>query len=294
MARQSFEKNVPVKIIFYDDKAENVAFTAHNYERVIGKLNTRGSTSFAAAFTATQAALDSFDVARVNDVVIAFMTDGCNNCGSFDSQLNSLKSKLRKLKSDKNIESVCHSIAFTSSHDFAFLDSLRKSLGTKEGGFQYAEESDGPQALQTKLELVFDVVASKTQAARSTLCVDGADFVVVDDSGETKLLAQLERAEQVASGEPLTINVLLRLRDTQRAPPTTLAATLKLALNGVDAPQTSVELALVVSVVPPSQAGALRAQMTLNQLCALEARVSKQVCVFVFCVLIFFVLFFVF
>lgn len=36
-------------------------------------------------------------------------------------------------------------------------------MGTKEGGFQYAEPNDGANALQTKLELVFDVVAAKRQ-----------------------------------------------------------------------------------------------------------------------------------
>lgn len=71
-----------------------------------------------------------------------------------------MKTELRALKKQNGTTSTCHSIAFTASHDFTFLDKLRRELGTEEGGFQYAEPSDGPNALQEKLECVFDVVAS--------------------------------------------------------------------------------------------------------------------------------------
>lgn len=103
VAGKAFELGLEVKIIFYDDRAEVVEFNRSNYMDVIGRLNTRGSTSFAAAFTAVASALTSFKSTTFGEVVVAFMTDGCNNCGSFDAPLATLKSKLRELQKDKNI-----------------------------------------------------------------------------------------------------------------------------------------------------------------------------------------------
>ena len=103
VAGKALELGIEVKIIFYDDRAEVVEFTRENYMAVLGKLDTRGSTSFAAAFAAVTQALSSFKSTTFGEVVVAFMTDGCNNCGSFDAPLATLKSKLRELQTSKNI-----------------------------------------------------------------------------------------------------------------------------------------------------------------------------------------------
>jgi len=63
-------------------------------------------------------------------------------------------------------------IAFTANHDFELLNGLRQNLGNVEGGFQYAEPSDGPDALRAKLEAVFESVRTPTPLSPSytTIC----------------------------------------------------------------------------------------------------------------------------
>jgi hypothetical protein len=82
------------------------------------------------------------------------MTDGCGTYTkkSFDH----LKQIINRTKT----KVVVHSVAFTESHDFDLLNRIRQSLGTVEGGFQYAEPSDGDDALRQKLESIFDVVSN--------------------------------------------------------------------------------------------------------------------------------------
>lgn len=68
VAGKAFELGLEVKIIFYDDRAEIVEFDRENYMAVIGRLNTRGSTSFAAAFTAVTQALSTFKSTTFGEV----------------------------------------------------------------------------------------------------------------------------------------------------------------------------------------------------------------------------------
>jgi hypothetical protein len=72
--------------------------------------------------------------------------------------INCFLSEVRLTEDVKTV--VVHSIAFTASHDFDLLNRIRKQLGTIEGGFQYAEPSDGEDALRQKLEAVFEVASN--------------------------------------------------------------------------------------------------------------------------------------
>lgn len=72
---------------------------------------------------------------------------------------------------------VVHSLAFTSSHDFDFLNAIRRDLGTVEGGFQYAEPGDGAEALRNKLQAIFETVSVKLPTAEFVITAQGYEFV---------------------------------------------------------------------------------------------------------------------
>lgn len=106
-------------------------------------------------------------------VVIAFMTDGEDSEGNemmsdrpiWRASLALLQAFLRSHPLMSGIHSTFHSLAFGAGHDFNFLDELRVSAGTMEGGFQYAEPSDGAAAFKTKLD---NIVHSASQPAVTT------------------------------------------------------------------------------------------------------------------------------
>jgi hypothetical protein len=82
------------------------------------------------------------------------MTDGC---GTYTKKsFNRLKQIIENTKT----QVVVQSVAFTASHDFNLSNQIRQTLGTVEGGFQYAEPSDGEDALRQKLEAIFEVVSN--------------------------------------------------------------------------------------------------------------------------------------
>lgn len=134
VARKSFELDISIRVVPYDSSAEIAQFNKNNYEQVLGALHTQGATSFSAAFKTTRLAIESMQ--NIDRVVIAFMTDGQNTCGAYESALSNLDNYLVELKRKKNVESTCHVIAFTASHDFNFLESIRKTLGTKVRSFR--------------------------------------------------------------------------------------------------------------------------------------------------------------
>jgi hypothetical protein len=199
--------------------------------------------------------------------------------------LSALKEQLQTLHKTRGVESTCHSIAFTSSHDFAFLDKLRATLGTKEGGFQYAEPGDGANALQEKLECVFDVVASQRVAATLVLAAPPAyQFVVYADAGD-ELRDELVADTRIEPGEPFHVSALLR-----RKPDATPLASNDNDDNDNDDNDKRVELSMRLCLpgdvacmgemsvtarrVPADKSGAIRAKMLTDRLDALEQRVS--------------------
>lgn len=138
-----------------------------------------GGTHFSKAFSAIVELLKQVLPAlreKHNDnlaVVIAFMTDGEDSEGmepgtstkKWQTGLNYLQAFLRTSPMMKGVPSTFHSLAFGAGHDFPFLDNLRATAGTVEGGFQYAEPTDGAAAFKTKLD---NIVNSASMPAVST------------------------------------------------------------------------------------------------------------------------------
>lgn len=95
--------------------------------------------------------------AFVKSVVIVFMTDGQDNTRANRSQM---VQHLQSILAQWTKHVVVHTVGFSKDHDFKFLDDLRK-VGCVEGTFRFAEPSDGPDALCSKLaELTDSIVAS--------------------------------------------------------------------------------------------------------------------------------------
>jgi hypothetical protein len=60
------------------------------------------------------------------------MTAGQDDEGLDSKDYRALRKAIRS--TGKNV--VVHALAFTSFHDFEFLNTIRRDLGTEEGGFQ--------------------------------------------------------------------------------------------------------------------------------------------------------------
>lgn len=152
-----YQNDIEIQVILYQSSAFQLTFDKNNYRKVVSSLRAGGGTNFDDAFEKLRHVLtDSvINKKRTNcDVVVGFMTDGC---GTFtEKRFN----QLRKIIQATHTKVVVHSVAFTESHDFALLNRIRQSLGTVEGGFQYAEPSDGEHALRQKLEAIFEVVSN--------------------------------------------------------------------------------------------------------------------------------------
>lgn len=106
----------------------------------------------------------------------------CHVSCSFSGQDNSGKNSaeyfaLQKLIRELNKPVVVHALAFTQWHDFEFLNAIRRDLGTKEGGFQYAEPGDGPEVLKNKMQAIFEAVSQRAPSAEFTVTIEGFSFV---------------------------------------------------------------------------------------------------------------------
>eukprot|EP01113_Clastostelium_recurvatum_P006054 TRINITY_DN1273_c0_g1_i1.p1 TRINITY_DN1273_c0_g1~~TRINITY_DN1273_c0_g1_i1.p1 ORF type:complete len:1247 (+),score=506.54 TRINITY_DN1273_c0_g1_i1:76-3741(+) len=185
MVEQSLQlPNITPVVVQYDTQAKKLDVSEKNYKNSLKGLRAGGGTTFSSAFELlNQIAKEvhSEKIKGIDEIVIGFLTDGQDtSSGQYENSFKTLKNQLIQL----GIPSVVHSIAFTSGHDFAFLNRIRKDLGTVEGGFLYAEPSDGPEALRTKFESIFDVVANASVRANITLSLEGYDFVefTVSDS----------------------------------------------------------------------------------------------------------------
>ncbi|KAL6072248.1 hypothetical protein QOT17_005629 [Balamuthia mandrillaris] len=199
---QSFNlPHVDCEVVLYESKATRLDLTPENYQAVLSPLYARGGTSFASAFTTIKqlmeaklspAALKQGNKQKIyEEVVIGFLTDGQdwgfknnNSSADYKTLIERIHDKQRRYYPHVR-RTVCHAVAFTADHDFELLDRLRREVGTEEGGFQYAEPSDGADALQGKLEALFDAVTAGADgnkvAATLRLTDPGYAFVEVEE-----------------------------------------------------------------------------------------------------------------
>ena len=85
----------------------------------------------------------------VKTAVVVFLTDGQDN-KYHGSKALELVPEFKKHVSEWTKNLIVHTVGFSRSHDFRFLDALRKA-GSKDGVFRYADPSDSGDALCTKL-----------------------------------------------------------------------------------------------------------------------------------------------
>jgi hypothetical protein len=263
VAERALALDVDVRLVLYDSSAEIVRYTADNYKQVIGRLRTAGSTSFRSAFAMTWTAICELPT-NVDEVVIGFLTDGQNTDASYEEALANLQANLRRAK----FSSVCHSIAFSSGHDFAFLNRLRTTLGLSEGGFQYAEPNDGPSALEEKLAAIFDVAAVARVECQLRIAVNGVQFLVAGADGNDNAVDAITHTERVVVGQEFVVRAMCRATGAHHDS-AKYTATVTCAAAGYPEPIVG-QVALVARVVPKAKLGALRAQQNFARLEQLE------------------------
>eukprot|EP00005_Dracoamoeba_jomungandri_P009992 CAMPEP_0174262924 /NCGR_PEP_ID=MMETSP0439-20130205/16189_1 /TAXON_ID=0 /ORGANISM="Stereomyxa ramosa, Strain Chinc5" /LENGTH=1530 /DNA_ID=CAMNT_0015347969 /DNA_START=34 /DNA_END=4626 /DNA_ORIENTATION=- len=104
--------------------------------------------------------------AFVTSAIIVFLTDGCDNSSIAPQRLTQvLKEELSGWKK----KLIVHTVGFSKSHDFKFLDRLRK-VGTAEGIFCYADPSDDGDTLCGKLSALADSIITSTSVVSKLTC----------------------------------------------------------------------------------------------------------------------------
>ena len=196
-------KHLVSSIVAYDDTARvtsiNTAHPRSQYETIINAIGKGGGTRFSSAFEKMLQILENNknDV-DISSVIILFMSDGCDGCNDRKTLTNTFKTDIEKIwKKDYTV----HTIGFSSGHDYAFLDGLRK-IGTSEGAYRFADPSENPDSLSGKINSVLDVIA---QSCVIPIQIENSDIKVL--SGEnSKYWCKLTPFDLV---EPrnITINV---------------------------------------------------------------------------------------
>ena len=127
-----------------------------------------GGTSFKAAFDGILKVLThhSSDT-LITSVDVVFLTDGQDggNKVTRDKNMLDFQTGIRNIWGTRPL--VIHTIGFSSSHDFDFLNKIRV-LGSEEGAYRFADPSENDDALSQKINGVLQTVCAK-----STLPITG-------------------------------------------------------------------------------------------------------------------------
>ncbi|XP_041366886.1 uncharacterized protein LOC121381616 [Gigantopelta aegis] len=168
---------IKIDIVLYDHEAVRLDFTFHNYKTVIEALKIGGTTSFVAAFNEVDEIIAESRGDAAGHTVIIFLTDGNDTVTGRDhvqAESDKWTDKLRQTDTDVSI----HTVGFSRSHDFKFLQKLSES-GSTPGMFRYCEPQDGPTALQAKLAELFNLVSfSQGQTVDIEIVMDGENKIV--------------------------------------------------------------------------------------------------------------------
>ncbi|XP_046374919.2 uncharacterized protein LOC124148036 [Haliotis rufescens] len=166
------DSGLQVDVITYDTGAEYINYTRNNFKEVIGSLNSRGSTSFSAAFGKIDEVIAENSAKRFTKVVVIFLTDGQD--GGAAAASRAWQTRLSAL----SVEVVIHTVGFSQSHDFKFLQFL-STIGSTDGIFRYCEPGDGPVALKAKIQELFEYISlSSGQTIDLDLEMEGDDKIV--------------------------------------------------------------------------------------------------------------------
>ena len=194
------------EIIMVPRDGDTTTERARAVENTIRTMRAGGGTNFESAFDALRTVLvggkDHKGVKKngapepVTTAVVVFMTDGQDNRfrgGKSQELLKMFKMYTKKWKK----KLIVHTIGFSSSHDFNFLNNLRK-MGDEDGLFRYAEPTDSGDALCTKLsDLASSIMDSSCLSAkiRTPFQVRGGENREVEvkdeETGEMKKMYEM-------------------------------------------------------------------------------------------------------
>jgi ankyrin repeat protein len=168
-------------LIPYDSKAEKImvprdgdltTVRAKAVEERIRTMRADGGTNFTAAFKMIQEVLlgtkdqkgnwSQGAPVTVSSAVVVFMTDGQDN--TYYGKANgaeTLVSTFKTFMKDWTKPLTVHTIGFSESHDFGFLDKLRQ-VGSDEGVFRYADPRDDGDTLCQKMSDLATSIISNT------------------------------------------------------------------------------------------------------------------------------------
>ncbi|XP_053374188.1 uncharacterized protein LOC123531588 [Mercenaria mercenaria] len=174
--------NLKTDLIVYSTKANPVPFTISNYKETIDGLQASGMTNFVSAFKKVYDSISSSkDYTRT---VVVFLTDGQDtvNCTEIRSHLIP---KLKEGFVKHSKEATVHAVGFSKDHDFRFLKKLAEEGGTCPGMFRYCEPGDDKQALQSKLDELFDFILESNDR-KVTIELLGENGTIVGQKSRSK------------------------------------------------------------------------------------------------------------
>lgn len=105
----------------------------------------------------------------MDSVQVLFMTDGRDTSSQDEDEACR---RFQDFLQRRGGLSKVSAVGFTPEHNYDLLERVRKT-GTEPGVFRYAEAGDGGDALWTKLQDVFSLVAMNTKAVPLTLVANG-------------------------------------------------------------------------------------------------------------------------
>lgn len=149
---------VKTMLVTYESTARIIEIpqSINDVQRIVSGIRNGGGTNFTSAFEKIKEILLKHRNENISSVTIGFLTDG------EDHNTHLLPPKLKNMINESWDKNFCvHSIAFGRSHDYEFLNNLRK-IGTEEGTYRYTDYDDCDDALCNKLTSLFDVVSSSS------------------------------------------------------------------------------------------------------------------------------------
>lgn len=154
--------NIMTNIITYNDMGSvieiNKLAPVESYHEMVEKLYAGGGTSFKSSFTEiVKLCKNNNNNSNITSLVVIFLTDGEDSSVYGDKRIQLVKSLKNDIESAWNKPYTIHTIGFTKSHDFNFLNNLRQ-IGTSEGAFRFADPSEDSDSLSNKINSVLDVI----------------------------------------------------------------------------------------------------------------------------------------
>lgn len=150
------QPNIKLDLIVYNTQAYDIQLPEVYYEATIDGLKPTGMTNFVSAFRHI-ASVVSKTGPEYTQTTVVILTDGqdtVNNQTDVQRIIPELKAGFEKHRK----QAVVHTVGFSTDHDFRFLKAVAENGGTTSGMFRYCEPGENKQALQQKLDELFDFI----------------------------------------------------------------------------------------------------------------------------------------